>query len=126
MVDNLSFFERYPWGKESHYLKKRIEYNKKKNTFVTNVVSSNALYEFPEDCEDLRGRISRYSLQSLLGGDIEILYDTAVEDEQKLTRYDRVMVYKFHDDNHGEIVSQIRRSDLEPYLGLHYPATDIP
>ncbi|KAE8671814.1 Phytochrome E [Hibiscus syriacus] len=38
----------------------------------------------------------------------------------------RVMVYKFHDDGHGEVVSEIRRSDLESYLGLHYPATDIP
>ncbi|XP_055803662.1 phytochrome E isoform X2 [Solanum dulcamara] len=65
-------------------------------------------------------------LQSLPGGDIGVLCDTAVEDVQKLTGYDRVMVYKFHDDNHGEIVSEIRRSDLEPYLGLHYPATDIP
>ncbi|CAA3029457.1 phytochrome e [Olea europaea subsp. europaea] len=65
-------------------------------------------------------------LQSLPGGDIGVLCDTVVEDVQKLTGYDRVMVYKFHDDDHGEVVSEIRRSDLEPYLGLHYPATDIP
>lgn len=65
-------------------------------------------------------------LQSLPGGDIGTLCDTVVEDVQKLTGYDRVMVYKFHDDSHGEVVSEIRRSDLEPYLGLHYPATDIP
>ncbi|KAL3833587.1 hypothetical protein ACJIZ3_008323 [Penstemon smallii] len=65
-------------------------------------------------------------LQSLPGGDIGVLCDTVVENVQKLTGYDRVMVYKFHDDNHGEVVSEIRRSDLDPYLGLHYPATDIP
>ncbi|CAI9773258.1 unnamed protein product [Fraxinus pennsylvanica] len=65
-------------------------------------------------------------LQSLPGGDIGILCDAVVEDVQKLTGYDRVMVYRFHDDDHGEIVSEMRRSDLEPYLGLHYPATDIP
>ncbi|XP_050231297.1 phytochrome E isoform X2 [Mercurialis annua] len=65
-------------------------------------------------------------LQSLPGGDIGALCDAVVEDVQKLTGYDRVMVYKFHDDGHGEVVSEIRRSDLEPYLGLHYPATDIP
>lgn len=65
-------------------------------------------------------------LQSLPGGDIGALCDTVVEDVQKLTGYDRVMVYKFHDDDHGEVVSEIRRSDLESYLGLHYPATDIP
>lgn len=65
-------------------------------------------------------------LQALPSGDIGILCDTVVEDVQKLTGYDRVMVYKFHNDEHGEVVSEIRRSDLEPYLGLHYPAIDIP
>ncbi|KAI9127145.1 hypothetical protein K1719_001704 [Acacia pycnantha] len=65
-------------------------------------------------------------LQSLPGGDIGALCDTVVEEVQKLTGYDRVMVYKFHKDDHGEVVSEIRRSDLEPFLGLHYPATDIP
>ncbi|KAK7304713.1 hypothetical protein VNO77_42599 [Canavalia gladiata] len=65
-------------------------------------------------------------LQSLPGEDIGLLCDTVVQEVQKLTGYDRVMVYKFHEDDHGEVVSEIRRSDLEPYLGLHYPATDIP
>lgn len=65
-------------------------------------------------------------LQSLPTGDIGLLCDTVVEDVRELTGYDRVMVYKFHEDEHGEVVSEIRRSDLEPYLGLHYPATDIP
>ncbi|KAF3627840.1 putative pre-mRNA-processing factor 6-like [Capsicum annuum] len=57
-------------------------------------------------------------LQSLLSGDIGILCDTAMKDVQKLTGYYRVMVYKFHDDNHGEIVFEIRGLDLEPYLGV--------
>ncbi|EFJ07927.1 hypothetical protein SELMODRAFT_161430 [Selaginella moellendorffii] len=65
-------------------------------------------------------------LQSLPGGDIGLLCDTVVEEVRELTGYDRVMAYKFHDDEHGEVVAEIRRSDLEPYLGLHYPATDIP
>ncbi|KAL1567452.1 phytochrome E-like isoform X1 [Salvia divinorum] len=65
-------------------------------------------------------------LQSLPEGDVGALCDAVVEDVQRLTGYDRVMAYKFHDDNHGEVVAEIRRSDLDPYLGLHYPATDIP
>nr|AHZ63938.1 phytochrome [Botrypus virginianus] len=65
-------------------------------------------------------------LQSLPVGDIGLLCDTVVEEVRELTGYDRVMAYKFHEDEHGEVVAEIRRSDLEPYLGLHYPATDIP
>nr|AHZ63971.1 phytochrome [Encephalartos barteri] len=65
-------------------------------------------------------------LQSLPGGDIGLLCDIVVQEVRELTGYDRVMAYRFHEDDHGEVVAEIRRSDLEPYLGLHYPATDIP
>lgn len=65
-------------------------------------------------------------LQSLPGGDIKLLCDSVVESVKVLTGYDRVMVYKFHEDEHGEVVAESKRPDLEPYIGLHYPATDIP
>ncbi|GJN08062.1 hypothetical protein PR202_ga25950 [Eleusine coracana subsp. coracana] len=65
-------------------------------------------------------------LQALPGGDVKLLCDTVVEHVRELTGYDRVMVYRFHEDEHGEVVAESRRNDLEPYLGLHYPATDIP
>ncbi|MEL6487606.1 MAG: HWE histidine kinase domain-containing protein, partial [Pseudomonadota bacterium] len=40
--------------------------------------------------------------------------------------YDRVMVYKFHPDESGEVIAEDAREDLEPYLGLRYPRADIP
>jgi chemotaxis family two-component system sensor kinase Cph1 len=43
-----------------------------------------------------------------------------------LTDYDRVMVYRFDRDGHGEVVAEDKASEMEPFLGLHYPATDIP
>ncbi|XP_074319969.1 phytochrome B-like [Silene latifolia] len=65
-------------------------------------------------------------LQSLPGGDVKLLCDTVVESVRQLTGYDRVMVYRFHEDEHGEVVAESKRPDLEPYMGLHYPSTDIP
>ncbi|CAN4084520.1 unnamed protein product [Withania somnifera] len=65
-------------------------------------------------------------LQSLPSGDISLLCDVLVREVNQLTGYDRVMVYKFHEDEHGEVVAEFRTPELEPYLGLHYPATDIP
>ncbi|KAI8021635.1 Phytochrome A1 [Camellia lanceoleosa] len=66
-------------------------------------------------------------LQALPSGSMERLCDTMVQEVFELTGYDRVMAYKFHDDDdHGEVVSEITKPGLEPYLGLHYPATDIP
>ncbi len=43
-----------------------------------------------------------------------------------LTEFDRVMVYRFDRDWNGEVIAEERRSDLNPFLGLHYPASDIP
>lgn len=40
--------------------------------------------------------------------------------------YDRVMVYRFHPDWHGEIVAEKTEPGLPAYRGLHYPASDIP
>ncbi|KAK9670053.1 hypothetical protein RND81_13G173600 [Saponaria officinalis] len=65
-------------------------------------------------------------LQALPSGNIDRLVDTMVQEVFELTGYDRVMAYKFHDDDHGEIISEVTNPGLDPYLGLHYPATDIP
>jgi PAS domain S-box-containing protein len=43
-----------------------------------------------------------------------------------LTGYDRVMVYRFDDEGHGEVLSESREPALESFLGNRYPATDIP
>ena len=52
---------------------------------------------------------------------------TAVADEIKtLTGFDRVMCYDFHADGHGQIVADAREPEMEPYFGLHFPASDIP
>ena len=45
---------------------------------------------------------------------------------RELTGYDRVMVYRFDADGHGEVVAEEKAKEMEPFLGLHYPATDIP
>ncbi len=43
-----------------------------------------------------------------------------------MTGFDRVMVYRFEADDHGLVIAEEKESHLESYLGLHYPATDIP
>ncbi|XP_024164312.1 phytochrome B-like, partial [Rosa chinensis] len=46
-------------------------------------------------------------LQSLPSGDIKLLCDMVVESVRELTRYDRVMEYKFHEDEHGEVLAEV-------------------
>jgi light-regulated signal transduction histidine kinase (bacteriophytochrome)/CheY-like chemotaxis protein len=45
---------------------------------------------------------------------------------QGLTGFDRVMIYRFHADDSGEVIAERARAGLEPFLGLRYPAEDIP
>jgi light-regulated signal transduction histidine kinase (bacteriophytochrome) len=54
------------------------------------------------------------------------LCQTVAAKLRQLTGYDRVMVYRFGREGHGEVIAEARDRDLEPYLGLHYPASDIP
>ncbi|MGJ4995165.1 GAF domain-containing protein [Bradyrhizobium sp. HKCCYLS3077] len=61
------------------------------------------------------------SASSLLG-----LCDETATIFKEITGYDRVMVYRFDEEGHGEVLSERRRPDLEAFLGNRYPASDIP
>lgn len=50
----------------------------------------------------------------------------AVDGLKTIGNYDRVMAYRFAADGHGEVVAEAREAWLEPFLGMHYPAADIP
>jgi chemotaxis family two-component system sensor kinase Cph1 len=49
-----------------------------------------------------------------------------VQEVRKVTGFDRVMLYKFDDDGHGSVIAEEKIAELESYLGLHYPESDIP
>ncbi|ODS99926.1 MAG: histidine kinase [Erythrobacter sp. SCN 62-14] len=54
------------------------------------------------------------------------LCDTAARLVRQMLGYDRVMVYRFHPDETGEVIAEDKREDLAAFLGLRYPAADIP
>ena len=57
---------------------------------------------------------------------VESLLAMAVREVRQATGFDRVMAYRFHPDDSGEIVCEARRPDLDDWEGRRYPATDIP
>ncbi len=63
-----------------------------------------------------------------LNNSVEIgeLYDITARAVRDLTGFDRVMVYRYDSDYNGEVVAEAKRDDLNSFLGLHYPASDIP
>ncbi len=54
------------------------------------------------------------------------LCDAAARLVRQMLGYDRVMVYRFHPDESGEVIAEDKREDLAAFLGLRYPAADIP
>lgn len=58
--------------------------------------------------------------------DIPGLLDSAVREVRRATGFDRVMAYRFHPDDSGEIVVEHRHDSLEDWVGRRYPAGDIP
>jgi len=50
----------------------------------------------------------------------------AVDAVRTITGFSRVKIYQFQPDWSGKTVAESRDGQLESYLGLHFPATDIP
>lgn len=50
----------------------------------------------------------------------------AVQEIQALTGYDQVLAYQFDGNQAGSVVAEVKPAEAVSYLGLHYPATDIP
>ncbi|MFH7026171.1 MAG: ATP-binding protein [Heteroscytonema crispum UTEX LB 1556] len=49
-----------------------------------------------------------------------------VQEVRKLNGFDRVMVYRFDENWNGVVIAEDKSEHLTPFLGLHYPASDIP
>jgi chemotaxis family two-component system sensor kinase Cph1 len=87
--------------------------------------------EFEPAMADSSGRDYLPALHAAIGRlsvttDSAELRKVAAHEIRQLTGFDQVMVYHFHPDGHGEVVADDHTEGLTPYLGLHFPASDIP
>lgn len=57
---------------------------------------------------------------------VEDLCSAAAKRLKALLGFDRVMVYRFHPDGSGEVIAEARQREVDSYLGLRYPKSDIP
>lgn len=64
-----------------------------------------------------------------LSADLSAIPDIAnlmAEKVKSFTGFDRVMVYRFDLDHSGEVIAEACEDEMEPYLHLRYPASDVP
>ena len=66
------------------------------------------------------------AIQNIQKASYEQLFDQMAREIKIITGFDRVMVYRFDENNDGEVIAEAKEDFVEPYLGLKYPASDIP
>lgn len=74
----------------------------------------------------LRETLERGIKEISAASTVSSLADATVHAFRRLTGYDRVMVYRFDRDGHGQVVAEDRDVRLESLLDHRYPASDIP
>ncbi len=58
--------------------------------------------------------------------DFDVLIQNIVDTIQDISGYDRVLLYKFDEDNHGTVLATATRNFEENFLFHRFPASDIP
>ncbi len=71
---------------------------------------------------ELRSTVARLQATRSL----QEFFDLAVRQIRTFTGFDRVMAYKFLEDGSGDVMAEALADGLEPYVGMRYPAVDIP
>lgn len=72
--------------------------------------------------EELKGAMSNVQESN----SIEDACQSALSELKTFSDFDRLMVYKFDEAWNGTVIAQIREDYMSDYLGLRFPASDIP
>jgi chemotaxis family two-component system sensor kinase Cph1 len=80
----------------------------------------------PRSSTELLGRIESASNALDQATTLKNLCDIAAVQFRELTRYDRVMVYRFLENGAGAVLAEARRNDQRSFLNHHFPGSDIP
>jgi light-regulated signal transduction histidine kinase (bacteriophytochrome) len=75
---------------------------------------------------NLLERVEGEADRILMEEDFEHTSARLAEAIRRLTGFQRVVIYRFHDDWSGQVVAEDSAADMEQYLGLRFPASDIP
>lgn len=96
--------------------------------FLTgNALAVDVFREPPVDADQPAPPLAQHVIQSLrLSRSSDGLCRIAVNDVRRITNYDRVMIYRFDADGCGDVIAESHAPGVEGFLGLHYPASDIP
>ncbi|WP_159578259.1 HWE histidine kinase domain-containing protein [Alteromonas sp. KUL106] len=83
-------------------------------------------FEKSEPARKFEGVVEALMTQMAMFSELDELYSGLAQGVRTATGFDRVMVYQFLADGSGEVIAESVSSDMPSFLGLRYPASDIP
>jgi len=95
-------------------------------SFDIYILEAETLFSDKEQLVDVYTQTIQFVNQMNKTRSLKDLCSLVAQGTREITGYDRVMIYRFDKDYNGEVYAENCREDLEPFLGLHYPHTDIP
>ncbi|MGE0594851.1 MAG: GAF domain-containing protein [Hyphomonadaceae bacterium] len=81
---------------------------------------------FADEPADLLGLVQDLVQRIQNTESAQLLCQAVTEGVRRVCGFDRVMVYRFLQDGSGSVIAETHADGMEPYLGLRYPASDIP
>lgn len=76
--------------------------------------------------DDALGQVQAMLLRVQQAATPQAFCQGLADEVRRISGFDRVMVYRFLPDDTGAVIAEARHAEAESFLGLHYPASDIP
>jgi light-regulated signal transduction histidine kinase (bacteriophytochrome) len=57
---------------------------------------------------------------------VQEVCDTALMELKAFSNFDRLLIYRFDEEWNGTVIAQVREDTMPDYLGLRFPASDVP
>ncbi|MCS3870999.1 light-regulated signal transduction histidine kinase (bacteriophytochrome) [Chryseobacterium ginsenosidimutans] len=104
----------------------KIFINGKEYHFSVFKSKTNIFLEFEAVLENPNKRISNKYDNFYIIDDAQEIWEQLLNTLSSIVNYDRMMIYKFMMDGSGKVIAERRSENMESFLGLHYPESDIP
>ena len=122
---------KYNLEEENHLLPEQVEVNGKSLLMLPHRSGENLILDFEEpglfwDSLFFQRQLIQILTSLNASNSIEKLCTEAARLTKSIFEYDRVMIYRFDEEWNGEVIAEEKEDALESWLGLHYPASDIP
>jgi chemotaxis family two-component system sensor kinase Cph1 len=80
----------------------------------------------PRNVAGINSNLGRMLQRLQAATTLQALYDISVKEIQAMTGYDRVLIYRFEEEGHGQVIAEASAPSMELFNGLFFPASDIP